>query len=86
MEKTVKLHIEGMHCGSCEKIIELELAEVPGLKSAKISWQNGEGDVVVEQGVSDQQIIEAVRKAGYKGEIIGNKNDNLATVENKKDL
>ena len=83
MEKIVKLHIEGRHCGSCEKIIEMELAEVPGLKSSKISFQANEGEVVVEQGVGDQQIIEAIRRAGYVGKIIGVKNDELAADDNK---
>ena len=70
MDKTVKLKIEGMHCGSCEKIIEMELLDVPGFKSAKINSQTGEGEVVFDQNVDDGQITAAIIRAGYKGEII----------------
>lgn len=69
MERTVKLHIGGMHCTSCEKIIQMELLDVPGVKSADIGFQTGEGFVVVEEQVSNEQITGAVFRAGYNSSI-----------------
>lgn len=74
MDKNIKLKISGMHCGSCEKIIEMELQEIPGFKSAKINSQAGEGEVVVDEKVGDDQIIQAVQKAGYGASIVGGEN------------
>ncbi len=81
MNRTVRLKIEGMHCQSCEKIIEMELLEVLGIKSAKINSQTNEGEVVVESQVNDQQIIEAISKAGYNGEIIETKQDEATAAD-----
>ncbi|MBI5071458.1 heavy metal translocating P-type ATPase [Candidatus Falkowbacteria bacterium] len=88
MDRKIKLKIIGMHCGSCEKIIEMELRDIPGLKSAKINFQSGEGEVIVSEEVSDEQIIKAVEKAGYSVNIIGNVNigaDGGSLIHEKKD-
>ncbi|MEK7159001.1 MAG: heavy metal translocating P-type ATPase [Patescibacteria group bacterium] len=71
MTRTVKLKIEGMHCGSCEKIIEMELTDISGVDSAKIDFKSGTGETVVDQNVTDEQIVAAITKAGYHGEVIG---------------
>ena len=71
MARTIKLRIEGMHCESCEKIITMELQEIPGVESAKINSQTGAGLVMVREEVSDAQIIAAVVKAGYQSRIVG---------------
>ncbi len=76
MDRTVKLGIEGMHCGSCEKIIEMQLLEIPGVKEAKISFQTGEGQIVVGSNVSTDQLVEAVTQAGYNSRIINDQNIN----------
>jgi len=89
MEKTVKLHIEGMHCGSCEKIIEMELLDVPGIKSAKINFQTGNGEIVAEQNVSDEEITSAVFRVGYKGEVLNEEYpefDTKAIEDEKSDI
>ncbi|HCC22896.1 TPA: heavy metal translocating P-type ATPase [Candidatus Falkowbacteria bacterium] len=59
-----------MHCASCEKIIELELAEVPGVMSSKIDSISGLGEVEAEENVSVEQVVKAVKKAGYGAEVI----------------
>ncbi|EKE06012.1 MAG: hypothetical protein ACD_19C00120G0001, partial [uncultured bacterium] len=89
MEKTVKLHIEGMHCGSCEKIIEMELLDVPGIKSAKINFQTGTGDVITESNVNSEQITAAVFRAGYKGDVLNEESpefDTQAKEDEKSDV
>jgi len=72
MEKIIKLKIEGMHCGSCAKIIEMELMEVSGVKSVKIDSADKSGEVTIEEGIAkESEIIAAITRAGYKGTVIG---------------
>src|SRR3989344_4722491 len=70
MMNKILLKIEGMHCGSCEKIIEAELAEVPGIKNIKINSALGTGELEALPNISDQQIIAAIVQAGYNGSIV----------------
>ena len=70
MDRNIRLQLEGMHCLSCEKIIEMELMDVPGVKSAKISFDGRNGEVIAEERVEESRILEAVSKAGYQGRII----------------
>ncbi|MEK9165623.1 MAG: cation transporter, partial [Patescibacteria group bacterium] len=69
MQKTI-LKISGMHCASCEKLIEMELSGVNGVKSAKIDSALGQGEVLAEKKVSDALLLEAVKTAGYQAEIM----------------
>ena len=70
MARTIKLQIAGMHCASCEKLVAMELQEIPGVEGSKIDAQTGQGMVRAGDGVGDDQIIAAVAKAGYEGRII----------------
>lgn len=71
MEKTIKLKIEGMHCASCEKIIEMELKDLKGIKAVKIDSTSKSGEVVVEEGViKEDEILAAIASGGYKGIIV----------------
>ncbi|MDP3057597.1 MAG: heavy metal translocating P-type ATPase [bacterium] len=71
MEKTIKVQIEGMHCGSCEKIIEMELLDLRGVISAKIDSTAKIGEVAVEEGkVSEEMIVNAIVRAGYKATVV----------------
>jgi Cu+-exporting ATPase len=86
MDRTIKLKIDGMHCVSCEKIIGMELSDIQGVRSAKIDFQAGTGEVIVDQNVSDEQIIAVIAKAGYKSEVVqdGQKEGNNDIVMEKK--
>src|SRR3989339_1529345 len=86
MERKVKLKIEGMHCGSCEKIIEMELLDVPGIKSAKINYQSSEGNIIADQETTDIQIKDAVFRAGYKAEMINTESENNFEQQNVQDI
>ncbi|MFA6097300.1 MAG: heavy metal translocating P-type ATPase [Candidatus Paceibacterota bacterium] len=71
MEKTIKLQVEGMHCASCEKIIDMEVMEIFGVKSTKFDFKNKTGEVVFDDSiVKNEEIVLAIEKAGYKGTII----------------
>ncbi|MEK7482386.1 MAG: heavy metal translocating P-type ATPase [Patescibacteria group bacterium] len=73
--KKIILKISGMHCESCEKIIAMELQELPGVSNIKINSAAGSGELEMDSSlVSDQAILQAIEKAGYRGEIVGKEN------------
>lgn len=70
MTEAMKHHvipIKGMHCRSCELLIEEELKTLPGIEKAKVSHSKGQATVYFRgMSPSDASIAEAIRKAGYE--------------------
>lgn len=70
MAEAMKHHvipIKGMHCRSCELLIEEELKALPGVEKAEVSHSKGRATIYF-RGVfpGDDPIAEAIRKAGYE--------------------
>lgn len=65
MKKIFK--IEGMHCNSCEMLVDMQLEELEGVTSTKTSYPKGQTEVEFDETkVKPDQIITAVAKTGYK--------------------
>ena len=63
MKKT--FYISGMHCVSCEMLIEKEITEV--FKQAKIKASHKKSELVIEtDDINEKKIKEIVRKCGYQ--------------------
>ncbi|MFD8644192.1 MULTISPECIES: heavy-metal-associated domain-containing protein [Streptomyces] len=62
----VVLEVEGMHCTSCGLLIDDELEEVPGVRSARTDVRSGRSTVRFEEGavVDTDALVAAVRQAG----------------------
>lgn len=59
------LHIKGMHCKSCEVILEERIGKVTGIK--KVYADNKKNIVIIKgEGYDRTDIAEAVRDAGYE--------------------
>ncbi len=68
------LPIQGMHCKSCEILIEQNLKKVEGVKRVDISHTTGQAQVYFDSNRPDQSSLEnAVIESGYK---IGKKQKN----------
>ncbi|OGG10032.1 hypothetical protein A2154_04330 [Candidatus Gottesmanbacteria bacterium RBG_16_43_7] len=66
IKKTYK--IKGMHCSSCPMLIEGELEDI-GVKS-RANYQKQIVEVEIEdERVTDEDIRQAVKRAGYEVEI-----------------
>lgn len=63
--KTQQIHIKGMHCRSCEILIEDKLKKVPGVKKVSVSHQTGIVDVECECELDGTAVAKAVESAGY---------------------
>jgi copper chaperone CopZ len=65
--KTLRFNISGMHCTSCALTIDLDLEEIPGVKSAKTNYAKSITEVEYDPGqVSQENIIAAIAKTGYQ--------------------
>ena len=69
MIKTVKT--KGMHCTSCEKIIEKAALSVKGVNAAKSNFANEQTTIDFDETQTDLNIIlQVISKKGYGCELI----------------
>lgn len=67
--ETRELSISGMHCDACANLIQKTLAEMPGVESAEVSFDEGRAVVVCDpDGPTAQQLAQAVRAKNYEAE------------------
>ena len=63
-EKEIK--VVGMHCPSCVTAVELSLKDIDGIDDAKADLDSGITKITMSHDVSDADIAEAVKEAGFK--------------------
>ncbi|NBU23510.1 MAG: copper chaperone [Actinobacteria bacterium] len=61
----IEIQIEGMTCGHCAMSITKELSGLQGVGNVQVDHAAGKATVEVD-GVSNDQLSEAVSEAGYK--------------------
>lgn len=59
------LNVEGMKCGMCESHVNDVVRRVDGVKKVSSSHVKGRTAVVAEDGVSREDILNAVAAQGY---------------------
>jgi sulfite exporter TauE/SafE/copper chaperone CopZ len=58
--------IEGMHCRSCELLIEDKLSEIPEVESVNLNYKKGVAEITYgEQKPNMHEVENAIRGAGY---------------------
>src|SRR3989338_6791878 len=62
-QKTI--HVSGMHCHSCELLIEEELLKVPGIQKAVVKQNKGTADIYFQGQLDESLVDQAVCNAGY---------------------
>jgi sulfite exporter TauE/SafE/plastocyanin domain-containing protein/copper chaperone CopZ len=66
-DKCLKVPIKGMHCRSCELLIEDKLAGIPNITKAEASHSSSQVVVCYEGDAPDKTLIEkAISEAGYE--------------------
>ena len=59
--------VKGMHCPSCEKLLQMDIGDISGVKSVKADWKKG--TVEVEGDKIDQNAVKkAISGAGYSSQ------------------
>ncbi len=62
----LNISIVGMHCRSCEMLIEDEYKKIPGVKSVNINHKTGKAEIFYDAAPPKMETItEATRNAGY---------------------
>lgn len=65
--KYIKIPIKGMHCRSCEILIEDKLKEIPHVKSAELDYKTGEATVYYDgDAPQTHHLNRAIIDAGYE--------------------
>lgn len=63
----INLPIRGMHCKSCEIIIEKNLKKLPSVRDVRLSYKDGIAHIFCKGAVPSQEELEqAVMEAGYE--------------------
>lgn len=61
-----KYFIEGMHCASCELLIEKEINKIEEISECKVNHKRGQLLIKSERAVDFKQLKKAVKKAGFQ--------------------
>lgn len=65
MKKTT-VHIKGMHCRSCELLVEDELLKVKGVKQVHVDQKKGTAEICYLNHLDNQEVQHAIADAGYQ--------------------
>lgn len=68
--KKFKVEVSGMHCASCASNIERSLKKVRGVRNASVMLLLKKCMVECEDSVSEGEIRQAIKRAGYTPERI----------------
>ncbi|MBI2600777.1 heavy-metal-associated domain-containing protein [Candidatus Daviesbacteria bacterium] len=61
-----KFKITNMHCSSCAMLIDGDLEDTEGVKSASTNFAKGETEIEFdEEKLTDKTILETIKKTGY---------------------
>ena len=56
--------VKGMHCPSCEKILQMDIGDIAGVKSVKADWKKGSVEVEGEK-IDADAVKKAIAGSGY---------------------
>lgn len=84
--KKLIVPIAGMHCRSCEVLIENKLSKIPEIKKCLVNSKKGIAEISYDVKPSRESIENAVREAGYTIGIVGKKPLFTRNVSDYKDL
>lgn len=64
---SIKLQLDGLHCGNCVKSVEKALNSVDGVSNVSISLENQ--TAVIEGSVGAEALIAAVEEIGFDAKL-----------------
>lgn len=81
----VSYKVKGMHCRSCEIILEDEIGKIPGVQTVKASLKNNSVEVTSNGDVATK-VKRAIRVTGYKLTTDSSENEGVANKNRWPDL
>jgi copper chaperone CopZ len=68
---TRRFETTGMHCPSCSMLIQMDVADLPGVSDVSSDHRTGMTEVTFDDAVtSPEGVIAAIVKAGYGAELL----------------
>ena len=64
-KKKLIVDIKGMHCSSCEILIERNLKKLPGVREVKVKAANEQAEISCDNDVTLEELQAAVKSDGY---------------------
>lgn len=62
----ITIPIKGMHCRSCEILVEKNLKNIQGINKAEVNYKTGKADIFYNNSLpASESIKEAIKNAGY---------------------
>jgi len=81
------LEISGMHCSSCAGIIERSLLKTNGVQEANVNFATSKARIKFDTKLATpENLIEAVKSAGYKAEIPSETNSKSETEKRSAEI
>lgn len=85
--RRIGVRIHGMHCTSCASIIERSLKKAPGVQDVGVNFGAEKAYVVFDEGVATEvSLLDRVRAAGYRGEVIHGQDQEGDKRQNQEEL
>lgn len=85
--RRIGVRIHGMHCTSCASIIERSLKKTPGVQDVGVNFGAEKAYVVFDEGVTTEaSLLDRVRAAGYRGEVIHGQDQESDKRQNQEEL
>ncbi len=63
--KKVELKIHGMHCASCEVMVECKFKKIEGIEKVDVNYTTGKATIYFNQAPELKQLQNAIREDGY---------------------
>jgi uncharacterized protein len=64
--RSKNIFVQGMHCGSCEKLLDGEFRKVSGVKDVKMNREEDQAEIFYETQFDFEELKRAAEKYGYK--------------------
>lgn len=81
--KKVKLKIHGMHCASCEVLVERKFKKIPGVEKVNVNHANGHAEVWCSKEPYISELNAAIKNDGYAVSWLHDRNSQNHPVAHK---
>ena len=66
----ITLKVTGMTCGGCVAAVKKTLEAIAGVEEAAVDLQSGRAEVITRDDISPDQLVMAVKLAGFDARVI----------------
>ena len=81
--KILKLKIDGMHCASCEVLIERKFKKVSGVEKVSVNYASGKAEIICSSYPNLHELNNLVKSDGYQVFLLQDKNDLTQNINHK---